>query len=114
MTNNEQIANAFTYHKPFGNQPQRYESIRRTGLEMAAIIVLMCPTSIERANAIACLREAVMWANAAIACNEQPVCNCGGHKAGDTWECPVHGSLSILQDEDKLAPLPGMPGYKEE
>jgi len=67
------IDNVFTYHPPFGDQQARYEDIRENGKNMANIINVHCPaTSIEKAAAIAHLRMAIMWANAAIACNEFP------------------------------------------
>lgn len=66
----EHIDNWFTYHSPKNNQPERYEGIRSGARELAEIIRLNVPAGIERDNAFARLREAVMWANAGIACNE--------------------------------------------
>lgn len=60
----------FTYHPPIGNQPERYEHLRRKGHELAALIQDLAPDSAERTIAVRNVREAVMWANAAIACNE--------------------------------------------
>lgn len=34
----EQIENTFTYHKPFGNQPERYEVLRNQAKILAAFI----------------------------------------------------------------------------
>ena len=68
----EQITQSFTYHPPLDSraQPQRYEQIRAAGREFALLLAAQCPDSAELANAIKAAREAVMWANAAIACNE--------------------------------------------
>ena len=66
----EQIDNIFTYHKPFGNQPDRYEMIRAAAKGIAKIIGMTCPDSREKSLAITNLQQAVMWANASIAINE--------------------------------------------
>lgn len=60
----------FTYHPPVGNQPQKYENIRRNALAFAELIDAMCPDSREKSLAITSLEESVMWANASIARNE--------------------------------------------
>jgi len=67
---NEQIENIFTYHRPFGNQPQRYEDIRNEAKVLAKTIQEACPESREKALALTNLQQAVMWANASIAINE--------------------------------------------
>jgi len=66
----EPIDNAFIYHAPKGDQVERYQSIRDKGKDLALHIASNCPYSIERDEAIKKLREAIMWANASIACNE--------------------------------------------
>jgi hypothetical protein len=66
----EKIANWFTYHPPVGDQAERYERLRSEGCSLASAIEQLCPPSADRTNAIRCVREAVMWANAAIACEE--------------------------------------------
>jgi len=67
----EQIENIFTYHKPFGTQPHRYEELRAKARELATIINIACPESREKNLAFTSLQEAVMWANASIAVNER-------------------------------------------
>jgi hypothetical protein len=67
-----EIANAFVYHPPFGSQVERYQVIRDEFRSLALVIEEMAPDSREKSTAIAKLREACMWANAAIACNESP------------------------------------------
>ena len=68
---NEQIENTFTYHRPFGDQPQRYEMIRDQAKSMAKAVQAFCPESREKSLALTNLQQAVMWANAAIAINEK-------------------------------------------
>ncbi len=70
MSKTAQIDNAFTYHKPFGTQPQRYEEIRAKAREFAHFIDQSVPDSREKSCALTALEESVMWANKAIACNE--------------------------------------------
>jgi len=66
----EQIENIFTYHRPFGNQPQRYEDIRNEAKVLAKTIQRACPESREKSLAFTHIQQAVMWANASIAINE--------------------------------------------
>lgn len=61
----------FTYHKPFGNQPERYEEIRKRALEYADYLISTCPDSREFSLAITKLEECVFWANASIARHEE-------------------------------------------
>jgi len=63
----DDLANRFTYHAPKGDQPERYQHIRREGLNLANLMDEFCPESREKSLAITKLEEAVMWANAAIA-----------------------------------------------
>jgi hypothetical protein len=69
----EQIGNIFTYHKPSGNQPQRYEEIRTIAHAFALVLQNHCPESREKSLAITNLQQSVMWANASIAINENNV-----------------------------------------
>jgi len=72
MTKQEQIDNSFTYHAPFGNQPDRYVLLRDSAKVLANLIIVHTPPSREQSLAITKLEEAIMWANKAIACNEFP------------------------------------------
>lgn len=63
----------FTYHSPFGNQPQRYTDIRNNGRSFAESILRFTPASREQSLAITKIEEAIFWANAAIARNEKEV-----------------------------------------
>ena len=60
----------FTYHKPFGNQAKRYESIRDAARVFAEYIAETAPDSEEKTLALRKIQEAVFWANASMAINE--------------------------------------------
>lgn len=66
----KEIHEWFTYHSPKGDQPQRYELLRDAARELALKIVCNVPPCADRTAAIRKLRECIMTANAAIACNE--------------------------------------------
>jgi len=66
----EELVNRFTYHAPREDQVERYEEIRRMGLTLATVVFGSCPESREKSLALTKIEEAVMWANAAIARNE--------------------------------------------
>ena len=65
-----EITERFTYHRPIGNQPQRYEALRAKAKELALMIRECCPASRERSKALTDLQQSIMWANASIAINE--------------------------------------------
>ena len=64
------IDEIFTYHRPFGDQPQRYEAIRGLAKALGNLIQQSTPPSREQSLAFTHLQESVMFANAAIAINE--------------------------------------------
>lgn len=66
-----QLKSAFQYHKPQGNQSDRYERIRDEAGKIAHLIVCNTPESREQSLALTKLEEVVMFANAAIARNEE-------------------------------------------
>lgn len=72
MISKEQLDNWFTYHPPLGGQPERYEQLRAAGRKMAETIVRLTPASADQTDAVRKVREAVMTANAAIACDNTP------------------------------------------
>lgn len=57
----------FTYHPPTPDQIPKYEEIRRLGLEFAARLSELCPSSPELTHAVNHVDVAVMLANAALA-----------------------------------------------
>jgi hypothetical protein len=67
----DQLYNTFTYHKPFGDQPQRYEMLRENARKLALDLQMSCPESREKSLAFTHLQQAIMWANASIAINEK-------------------------------------------
>jgi len=64
------LDNLFVYHPPKGNQVERYHLIRTTGKLLAETIQNNTPVGAEQTLAIRAVQQAVMWANAGIACNE--------------------------------------------
>ena len=68
MIVHEDIENWFTYHSPSTEQLPKYQAIRDAGKSLAHTILINTPTSADQTAAIRKVREAVMTANAAIAC----------------------------------------------
>lgn len=64
---NKVIENNFSYHSPKEGQPEKYTQLRNKAKELAYLIDELCPNSRERALATTKLEEAIMWANASIA-----------------------------------------------
>ena len=67
---NRALNNWFTYHAPQEGQPEIYQHLRNLAHSLAYEIIKYCPGGIERDNALSRLREAIMWANAGIACGD--------------------------------------------
>ena len=67
------LDNIFTYHAPHGNQAERYVEIREKAKELAKLIQEKTPESREQSVALTNVQQAVMWANAAIAINENDI-----------------------------------------
>jgi hypothetical protein len=70
MTAKHIIEKNFIYHPPKNDQPARYEQLRQKAKEFAHLINELVSESREKSIAITKLEEAVMWANKAIAVNE--------------------------------------------
>jgi len=64
----EHLDNWFEYHAPDEDQQIAYRAIRGIAREFAEAILYYCPSSADRTDAIRKVREAVMTANASIAC----------------------------------------------
>jgi len=62
------LHNWFTYHPPTEEQAGRYGEIREAAMDFALVILTNTPASADQTAAIRKIREAVMTANAAIAC----------------------------------------------
>ncbi len=67
------IENNFKYHTPTGDQPVKYERLRSKAKELALLIDEIVPPSREKATALTKCEEAVMWANAGVARNPEPI-----------------------------------------
>ena len=64
----EQLENWFTYHPPTADDIVAYEKLRNAAKDFASAINDLCPESADKTAAIRKVREAVMTANASIAC----------------------------------------------
>jgi hypothetical protein len=65
------LENVFTYHPPTGpEQIATYQRVRDGGKALAQLIDASAPDGPEKTLAIRKVQEAVMWANAGIACRE--------------------------------------------
>lgn len=64
----EQIDHWFTYHAPTAADLTAYETLRTAAKAFAFAINALCPDSADKTAAIRKVREAVMTANASIAC----------------------------------------------
>jgi hypothetical protein len=62
------LDNWFTYHSPTAEQIVQYQAIRSKAKELAEVILANTPASADQTASIRLLREAVMTANASIAC----------------------------------------------
>lgn len=62
------LDNWFSYHAPSESDNAKYGLIRAAGRHLAETIVLNTPASPDQTAAVRKVREAVMTANAAIAC----------------------------------------------
>lgn len=64
----QQLQNWFKYHEPIPEQLPGFAVIREAALDFARIVCAYTPSSADQTAAIRKIREAVMTANAAIAC----------------------------------------------
>lgn len=64
----EQIENWFTYHAPTSDDLVAYDKLRSAAKSFATVINEVCPDSADKTAAIRKTREAVMTANASVAC----------------------------------------------
>ena len=69
MVTQEHLDNWFVYHTPSPEQIPKYGAIREAGKKLAEAILENTPSSADQSAAIRHVREAVMTANAAIACD---------------------------------------------
>jgi hypothetical protein len=69
--NDADLTNWFAFHAAQGDDGERYERLRAAGLAFARVILAETPPSADQSAAIRMAREAVMTANAAIACRNR-------------------------------------------
>lgn len=81
----EWLSRVFVYHPAAGDQGDRYGAIRKAGQELALKIATLCPAGEDRRTAVEKVREAVMWANAAIACGEEHPHEVPGGEGPGAW-----------------------------
>lgn len=65
------LENKFKYHAPKEGQLEKYKRLRSAGKDLALLIQKECPECADAYIAIQRVREAVMYANAAIAINQR-------------------------------------------
>ena len=63
------LDHVFTYHKPKGNDNEKYAELREAARAFAKQILLLTPPCADQSAAIRHVREALMTANASIALN---------------------------------------------
>jgi hypothetical protein len=68
MITQDHIDNWFQYHTPTPLQIPKYEAIREAARKFASVILENTPASADQSDAIRSVRNAVMTANASIAC----------------------------------------------
>lgn len=68
MTINEKCLVWFEYHAPKPEQVEQYNTLRAAALQFANVVLACTPNGPDQTTAIRKIREAVMTANAAIAC----------------------------------------------
>jgi hypothetical protein len=71
MITPEQLVNWFTYHPPREKDIPAFLAIREAGKEFAATVIYNTPPGEDQVAAVRKIREAVMMANAAIACKQE-------------------------------------------
>lgn len=71
MITEADIKRIFTYHKPQEENVHKFESLRNMGKITAEAILKYTPQCAEQTLAIRKVEEAIMWANAALARNQE-------------------------------------------
>ena len=72
VPSDDDLENWFTYHSPTKDDVEAYLRIRSSALACARVIQAECPAGPDKTVAIRKIREAVMTANASIACAGKP------------------------------------------
>lgn len=64
----DHLDNWFTHHPPVGDQAAIYGQLREAGKKFAEVVLMLTPPSADQTVAIRHIRDAVMVANASVAC----------------------------------------------
>jgi hypothetical protein len=72
MITEDQLLEWFTYHPASPSEIWKYAEIRKAAFDLALVVVRQTPAGADQTAAIRKVREAVMTANAAIACAPRP------------------------------------------
>lgn len=67
----DELDRRFDHHVPNATELRRHEDVRTAAKSLAEWIDRLCPESREKSLAVTKLEEAMFWANAAIARNEE-------------------------------------------
>lgn len=70
FVSDEQLDNWFKHHPPTGDAIAAHEEIRHASRELAAVFQRVIPECPDKTVALRAVREAMMAANAAVACNQ--------------------------------------------
>lgn len=65
----DNLDNWFTYHAPTEDQIEKYQKLRQSGKFLAETILENVPDGPDQSAAIRKVREAIMTANAGLACD---------------------------------------------
>lgn len=68
----EKISNDFAYHPATGMTAELHDSVRQNFANLAHWVFENVPVGDARNESVKKLREAMMWANAGIACDSNP------------------------------------------
>lgn len=71
MFDKAQVRNMFTYHRPEGDQQERYDRINEAAYEFACVILDNTQSCAEQTLAIRDVQRARMMANAGVALGDQ-------------------------------------------
>jgi hypothetical protein len=67
MLTQDELDDMFTYHAPHGDQIPRYAAINDAAKAFAQVVLASTKPCADQTHAIRVIRDARMWANAAIA-----------------------------------------------
>ena len=69
LSNAEILAELFEYHPPTAETLPKFQAINQAAKNFAEVVLQNCPAGADRSIALNCIRNARMFANAAIALN---------------------------------------------